>query len=522
MTGLLGSLGFVSPWLLWALVLLPLIWLLLRVLPPAPIVRRFPGVVLLLGLSDEDAASARTPPWLLLLRMTVLALAILGFAGPVLNASGRGAGQGPLLILADADWASADRWPRLRDRLLAEAGAAVAAGRPLALISLSEPGAAPQPVFGPSAPVLARLGAMEPAAWSPPEARMKSLAAALPEGAFETLWQSDGLARAGRAALLAALMSHGPVRVIEDPAGVIGLTTPRLAAEGTATRILRPAGGAAVTATLVAFGPDPTGIERELGRQPVVLAQGATDAAVTLPLPPELRNRLTRIEVAGHASAGSVVLAGDALKRRKVAIVEAAAPREGLELLSPAHYLRQALRPGADLVEGTLADVLPAAPQVIILADVARLPEAEASSLTRWVEKGGLLVRFAGPRLAASVTPDVPADPLLPVPLRPGDRALGGSMSWDHPRRLRPFGEGSPFVGLPVPADVTVRSQVLAEPSPDLALRTIASLEDGTPLVTQASRGAGRIVLFHVTASADWSNLPLSGLFPVSPPGPRP
>ena len=31
--------------------------------------------------------------------------------------------------------------------------------------------------------------------------------------------------------------------------------------------------------------------------------------------------------------------------------------------------------------------------------------------------------------------------------------------------------------------------------------------------MTEAARGAGRVVLFHVTANADWSNLPLSGLF---------
>ena len=32
---------------------------------------------------------------------------------------------------------------------------------------------------------------------------------------------------------------------------------------------------------------------------------------------------------------------------------------EGQSLLSPLHYLRQALAPSADLVEGGLADVLP-------------------------------------------------------------------------------------------------------------------------------------------------------------------
>jgi hypothetical protein len=60
---------------------------------------------------------------------------------------------------------------------------------------------------------------------------------------------------------------------------------------------------------------------------------------------------------------------------------------------------------------------------------------------------------------------------------------------------------------------VTVESQVMAQPDPALSERTIASLTDGTPLVTRAPLGQGSVVLFHVTANADWSSLPLSGLF---------
>jgi hypothetical protein len=54
---------------------------------------------------------------------------------------------------------------------------------------------------------------------------------------------------------------------------------------------------------------------------------------------------------------------------------------------------------------------------------------------------------------------------------------------------------------------------VLAEPSVDLGDHTWARLADGTPLVTATQRGKGWIVLFHVTASPAWSNLPLSGLY---------
>ena len=60
----------------------------------------------------------------------------------------------------------------------------------------------------------------------------------------------------------------------------------------------------------------------------------------------------------------------------------------------------------------------------------------------------------------------------------------------------------SPFFGLPIPPEVTVKAQVLAEPDPDLAARTIAALADGTPLVTRKEVGQGQVVLVHVTANA--------------------
>ncbi|MEL7082459.1 MAG: BatA domain-containing protein, partial [Pseudomonadota bacterium] len=74
----IGGIGFAAPWLLIALVALPLLWLILRAIPPAPIKRLFPGVALLLGLTDDDSVSDRTPWWLLLLRMVAVAAIITG------------------------------------------------------------------------------------------------------------------------------------------------------------------------------------------------------------------------------------------------------------------------------------------------------------------------------------------------------------------------------------------------------------------------------------------------------------
>ncbi|MEY8842698.1 DUF4159 domain-containing protein, partial [Cribrihabitans sp. XS_ASV171] len=176
-------------------------------------------------------------------------------------------------------------------------------------------------------------------------------------------------------------------------------------------------------------------------------------------------------------------------------------------------YLTQVLVPSAEFVEGELMDVLPSNPDVIVLADVATLSAGEEAGLIDWVEGGGLLVRFAGPRMAASDVGRDEEEPLLPVRLRGGGRSIGGAMSWGEAKTLAPFPEGSPFFGLDVPEEVTVATQVMAQPDPTLADRAIASLSDGTPLVTRKPLEQGQVVLFHVTADAEWSTLPLSGLF---------
>ena len=505
----LGPLGFAAPWLLVALVALPILWLLLRAVPPAPIRRRFPGVALLLGLKDEEAETDKTPWWLLLIRTIAIGALILGFAGPVLNPEDRVAGTGPLLIAVDGGWADARDWPERQEKIEALVGEAGAVGRTVALVRLSD---APGQVDFQTAEAWAgRAAGLQPQAWAP--ADFAGWAGALPEGDFETVWLSDGLAHPGREDLLAALQARGDVQVVENDRPVLGLH-PAGYAEGKVTvAASRVPAGAAVSVEVLAQGPDPSGVERDLGRVTLSFDAGADRAEAAIDLPPELRNRITRFVLEGARTAGAVSLADDSLKRRKIALIQMGADEETLQLLSPLHYLRQALAPTADLIEANLTASLQANPDVVILADVADVSAAERAELTEWVEKGGLLLRFAGPVLAASDVSRVDEDPLLPVRLREGGRTVGGAMSWGEPKALAPFPEGSPFFGLTAPADVVVREQVLAQPDPDLAERTIAALDDGTPLMTRKIMGAGQVVLVHVTANAEWSSLPLSGLF---------
>ncbi len=130
-----GALGFANPWLLSALIALPVLWWLLRAIPPSPKLEVFAGVRLLLGLEDPEREASKTPWWLLLLRALALAAVIIGFAGPVLNPSTRlgPAGAGPVLILMDQGWASAPHWSARKAAALAAVDEAAQARRPVIL-----------------------------------------------------------------------------------------------------------------------------------------------------------------------------------------------------------------------------------------------------------------------------------------------------------------------------------------------------------------------------------------------------
>lgn len=502
-----GVLGFTTPWLLLGLLALPILWVLLRSVPPAPTRRRFPGVALLLRLKDDDMQADKTPWWLLLLRALVVASLIIGLAGPILNPAPVSDNGSDLLVVMEGSWADAPDWAEQKQEALRVAEQAENSGRKVAFLQLTAPGSAV--VFSAALLAQRQIQTAEPKAWRP-EGDVLGFISEL--GDFDSYWMASSLDWPERTELVSELLAHGELRVSLSQTPTMGLLPIIVTAQGVEVHAIRLNAGQAVQVRVDLIGLDPSGVERRLESIPLAFEADALRASQASEVPQEMRNRISRIVLAGHRSAAAVRLADDRIKRPEIAILSGEiVGREGLTLLSPDHYLTQALAPMADLIGGTLEDVLLANPDTIVLADVAKI--GVKAALVDWVRQGGTLVRFAGPRLAAQSFNSKEDDPLLPVKLRAGGRTVGGAMSWGAPKGLQAFEVDTPFYGLPTPDEVSVTAQVLAEPGPDLAAHVIARLSDGTPLVTRKTLGQGQVVLFHVTANADWSNLPISGLF---------
>jgi len=501
---------FASPWVLLALAALPLLWWLLRITPPSPKTESFPAIRLLMGLSAAEETPARTPWWLLALRMLAAALVIFGLARPVLDAGTSMDGNGPLVLVVDNGWAAAPDWSR---RIAAANGAldrAERAGRDVVLLATapSETGTAPA-----ATPAMAvsemrgRVAALRPMPW--PTDRAASTAALHGwAGRGGVAYVADGLTSDGDGAtwaqFSAALSAVGPLVVLRDeipPARL--LQPPRSEADRLVARVQQVPRPAAEEVAVLAQSGD----GRTLARATATIPAGEAAADIAFVLLPELRNRLARMAIEGSSSAGGVVLLDERWRRRPVGLLAGDAVTASIPLTGNLYYIRRALDPFVELRIGDLASLLSRELSVLVLADHVVAEGPEMDMLANWVEKGGMLVRFAGPRMGEQ------PDALLPVKLMGGDRQLGGALSWSQPAGLDSFPATSPFAGLVVPAEVRVTRQVLAQPDARLSEQTWARLADGTPLVTHATMGTGRVVLFHTTANADWSDLALSGLF---------
>ncbi|MFA5951454.1 MAG: DUF4159 domain-containing protein [Hyphomicrobium sp.] len=518
----IGALAFLNPWLLAALASLPLIYWLLRTVPPRPQQVDFPATRILVGLPNLEKTPARTPWWLWLIRLVAAALVILALAEPVLNPARDHAlkGTGPLALVIDNGWSAAAGWARRKALAERFMGEAQAQSRPVMIVETAPAAKSRSVRLEAPSDARATLQGLAPQPFAPDrKASLAALQTALGQAAGgdpTIVWLGDGIDHDGAAGQfaqgLASASRGGTFAFVEDQSGLepLGLVA-GVGANGTLTAKVIRTGGPAREGSVHAFSAR----GQWLGDAAFKLGAGESATEIGFDLPLELRNQVTRLTIDGDRSAGAVSLLDGRSQWQRVGTLSGESQEQAQPLLAPLYYINKAIQPFAEIIspkDHNLAQGVDAAlkqnASVLVLADIGTISGDVKDRVEAWVKRGGVLVRFAGPRLENG------GDDLLPVALRTGGRTLGGALSWSTQQPLAPFDDASLFAGLTAPGDVTIRRQVLADPAlltPEV--KVWARLQDGTPLVTAASRGAGQIVLFHITANSDWSNLPLSGLF---------
>ena len=513
----LANLTFLSPWILGALTAIPVLWWLLRVMPPGFKKLEFPPFFLMKGLTTSLKSAAHTPWWLLVLRSLTVAFFIFAFAEPVLNQAEElpGGKAGEVLIVIDNGWASASGWEMRRDRLKAYLRQIARSGRSVIFLPTAASGEDGNlHSYGSMEAVQAEewVNRLKPQPW--PTAHKEALTLARDilsvHKVTYSIFLSDGITESPKDTweLLELIQAQGGgISLVTDEevnnpyilrkavrkSGRLGFSLERLNAlsNDKPLRILAwSADGAVVDELKLEFPAD------------------KTEYTFSWDMLPEVSDKTVRLALYKPETASGVFLADSSFRKHRVGIAADVNSQKSRDFLSEVYYLRRALEAEGRVTVDKLSVLLKSSFSVLILPDSTFLTEDEKENLFDWMEQGGLLIRFAGPNLAAHSE-----DGLLPVPLRYGQRSMEGAMTWEKPVRLGDISTQSPLYGLSVPQDVTVTRQVLAAPSSEAFEKTWLHLEDGTPLVTGSRMGKGTVVLIHTSAGPDWSNFCYSGLF---------
>ena len=329
-------------------------------------------------------------------------------------------------MVVDDGWAAAKDWQQRVETMERYAERAVRQNREVILL-----GTAPDPEI----PVFRRFGAADAmpsiTSWQPkpwPIDRDKAIERLADETLddAEIVWLSDGLAHDDAALGAArrfssALRDLGPLTVLVAPPGerAIILDPPDSEQVDLIVRARRGAGGLEQTMAIRALGPK----GEVLARQPLRFDQGSDEAETEIDLPLDLRNEIARVEIENRAEVGSTVLLDERWRRRSVGLVGLGAERMPQPLLSELYYVERALRQQAEIIQGNIQELLERDLSAIVLTDSAQISDEHRSALDDWISAGGVLLRFAGPRLASASLDD-----LVPVPLRRGDRFLDGTL----------------------------------------------------------------------------------------------
>jgi hypothetical protein len=513
-----SGLSFLIPMALGGLVILPALWWLLKLTPPRPQRIVFPPLTIMADLMPQQQTASHTPWWLLLLRMVAALCAILAVSGPFWQQGDRRlqSGSAPVVIWLENSTFAAPDWDQrikaVREVLLQ----ARELQKPTLLLTTDDLIQSIEPDTAQIA--LERLSTLKPfAAIGEVSASIKVLSAVVeryPDAELVWIAQSITIKALSTNEVYAPLKAFRNIQALVAPdRHDVALTQVRQSAKGLEVDVIRAqvSGQNHGQTPLTLTARDEQGLVT--GQTQAIFEAKNFQTTAIFELPIDIRNTIRRVEVEGARTAASVYLLDRRNLRQRVGVIQGSTADASTSLLASGYYLTKALSPFADVTvqSGAVADAvntfLNQRLRVLVLADVGALDPETTRKLEEFMSEGGVLIRFAGSRLALA------NDALTPVRLRKGGRSFGGALSWDQPKTLAPFAPSSPFANLKTLSDVTVMRQLMAEPSLDLRAKTWASLQDGTPIITADIRGKGRLVLFHVSADPSWSNLPLSGLF---------
>lgn len=503
-----SGLTFLNPWFLASLLAIPLLILLLRVIPPPPKYVTLSTARFLEKLTTQKRTSHKTPWWLLLLRALILICVIFAFAHPVVSKTPPLQLNKPVLLIIDNGWASAQNWSKIISK-------AEAVLRDAKTNNLTVTLGLTAPLPGQDMPLLREqenpatlktfINGLSAQPWQGEEGKLTSLLDKSLTDDMDVVWLSSGVMGKSTAKLYNTVKNYNSLIIYRPDDSLLPVTISNDANN------IHETGFIISRVIPAAASQSPTLLEQSQNGNVLyqnTVAFSGNALSTKFERKADSSEQPYSLKIAGQSTAASVFLLGSVGDKPYVGIASPDDEDSSSSFTDSAYYLTRALKPFAKIITGSPQDILEEKSlSVLILPDVSSLPVAQLDKLKKWIDKGGVLLRFAGPSTAQ-------IDQLpVAVPMQKGERALGGDLTWENTQNLALFSENSPFYGIELHDNITLKKHILAKPEEAQDKNVWARLEDGIPFITARQQNRGLIIYIHTTADPAWSDLPLTGLY---------
>jgi hypothetical protein len=524
--------NFLHPIFLLALLSLPLLWLIIRNLPPPAATIRFPAFFLLPQIGNASRISKKSPLWLLLFRILLAAIIIFLFSRPYLKPDAEGYNvnsSSNLLIVIDDSFSAAQYWPEIIEKAKNVARDAEANSSKIALVRLSDyselhkQSTKPEHNYQNAEQVINNLSRQDGGQFidqkNTPNNTRDNIIAPQPitNSQINFTELAEDIAKLSKnretidqvfflnSGVSSSKVDDDSLKKFIDGLENIAATTVfipkeqrvavirdvQITAENVRVSVGKPINNGQSKVFLQAF--DAAG--EIIGSYPMELNIGKnTDVEVNIP--DDVRNNVDSFTIAGQYHAGAKFIVGGSAKIKSVGLAcgdssaeNADSPRQ--PLLDESYYIHSAFKGFARVKQAAVSDLIRSSVSIIVMCDSHQLEQTaekdEHEQLQQWIEDGGTLVRFAGSRMAnqnldapisispTSIAPELTTDALLPVKLGSITR-YNGLVTWQKPQGIKEFSANSPLAKMKIDKDIRIKTliQAAADMESDLAIRGIS------------------------------------------------
>ncbi len=209
------------------------------------------------------------------------------------------------------------------------------------------------------------------------------------------------------------------------------------------------------------------------------------------------------------------LLSSQTLKKKKnVGLVQTNFQSNENEYFRANFFIRKALDLKHEVKSLPIEQLLHQNQSLIISDDFDTTFYSNQEKILKWVGDGGTFLKFTGNKFLTYANNKDINSFLGVIPITKNIISLDGELSFEKDLSIKEINNRGVLKGLKIPKNLKVKKYLEIPQKNDDQLNSWVILNNGAPIITHKNYKDGNIILVHLPANNEWSNLSLSIFFP--------